>query len=611
MPLEGIIGDAVITGAVPEDDWRAVVTGRIPKPAVVTGKIPKPPSVTGRIPRPDEPSGRTWLENIVREVISEADRPTGGRLWTALGKPVVEGKIPKPPSVTGKIPNPNDVVDSLLGGIDRAVKGGLGKLFGQPAQTSSESKQQEQKQEQKQEQQQEQKQEADVEARVQELMSKLNPENVVRALEIMKYGGFPYTMGSFAKAYSMTVNELSDEEKKALDELVKLIGKDTSIADEVEGLPLGVGKKKGVVTGKIPKPSSEPKLSTSPLSSTHEKLATAIGGESPSVIEQSTANAINELFKGNIEEYKKKAEEADAKLADLMSKYVDMSNKIYDKLLEVYKPLINYEIKDENKRNELFRNLAIAITGLASVAMGGANVLGFTSALPNVMKQWKEMDEEEYRRQLERFKFELEKAKLHGDILLEKLRNDRDIILRDMTLSQQEKMMYLKMLEQNKLEWLKFNTRMLHDAMMAARRVVRSSGDAWERHVDVKARIAEEIDQLYRQADEVEKTDSKKAEELRRQAALLGSVYGIRVPSMPKKEKEKKVDVGYYRSFLGLKRQLEEQITKGNYEEARKIMDQLQEIATRAIEDTNDKTLWNAVNKMLEDLTYTIKGQGK
>jgi len=541
MPLEGIIGDAVVAGAVPkDDDWKTVVTGKIPKP------------------------GAQDTYGTVAEIIKKS-----------------------------------------LSFVDD----GLQKLFGKPAQPSSETKQQEQKQEQ----QQEQKQEADTSARVQELMSKLNEEKVRKALEVMKYGGFPYTMGSFANAYSMAIEasggKLSDVEKEALEELVKLVGKDTPIVDETGSFAPGVSKRKSVVTGKIPKSSPEPKLSTSPLSSTHEKLATALGGESPSVIEQSTINAINELFKGNIEEYKKKAEEADAKLADLMSKYVDMSNKIYDKLLEVYKPLINYEIKDESKRNELFRNLAIAITGLAAVGMGGSAVLGFTSALPSVMKQWKEMDEEEYKRQLERFKFELEKAKLHGDILLEKLRNDRDVILKDMALSQQEKLMYLKMLEQNKLEWLKFNTRMLHDAMMAARKVIRGGGDAWERHVDAKARAAEEIDQLYRQADEVEKTDSKKAEELRRQAALLGAVYGIKVPSMPKKEK--KVDVGYYKSFLELKRQLEEQITRGNYEEARKIMDQLQEVAIKAMENTNDKTLWNAVNQMLEDLTYTIKGQGK
>jgi len=544
MPLEGIIGDAIVAGAAPRDDWKTVVTDKIPKPGA---------------------------------------QDTSGTIA--------------------------EIVEKSLAGIDRFVKGSLQGLFGQPAQTSGEPKQQEQKQRQLQE----QKQEVDVGARVQELMSKLNEEKVIRALETMKYGGFPYTMGSFANAYSMVVEasggKLSGAEKEALDELVRLIGKDTSIADEVVGLPLGVGKRKGVVTEKASKPSPEPKLSTSPLSSTHEKLATVLGGESPSVIEQSTANAINELFKGNIEEYKKKAEEADAKLADLMSKYVDMSNKIYDKLLEVYKPLINYEIKDESKRNELFRNLAIAITGLAAVGMGGSAVLGFTSALPNVMKQWREMDEEEYKRQLERFKFELEKAKLHGDILLEKLRNDRDIILRDMTLSQQEKMMYLKMLEQNKLEWLKFNTRMLHDAMMAARKVIRGGGDAWERHVDAKARAAEEIDQLYRQADEVEKTDSKKAEELRRQAALLGAVYGIRVPSMPKKEK--KVDVGYYKSFLELKRQLEEQIAKGNYAEAKKIVEQLQEVATRAMETSGDKTLWSAINRMLEDPRYTVIGQGK
>jgi hypothetical protein len=441
-------------------------------------------------------------------------------------------------------------------------------------------------------------------------MSRLSQENIKRALEVIKYSGKPYTMGSFVEAYSMaTQDKLSASEKEALAELEKLVGKDTPIVDETGGIYPKVSKRKSVVTGKIPNPSLEPKLSTSPLSSTHEKLATVLGGESPSVIEQSTVNAISELFKGNIEEYKKKAEEADAKLADAMSRYADVSSKVFDKLLEVYKPLINYEIKDESKKNELFRNLAIAITGLAAVGMGGTAVLGFTSALPNVMKQWKEMDEEEYRRQLERFKFELEKAKLHGDILLEKLRNERDAILRDMTLSQQEKLMYLKMLEQNKLEWLKFNTRMLHDAMMAARKVTTGSGDAWERHTAAKAMAAEEIEQLYRQADEIEKTDSKKAEELRRQAALLGSVYGIKVPSVPKKEK--KVDVGYYRSFLELKRQLEEQLNKGNYAEVKKIVEQLQEVATRAMEDTGDKTLWSALNKMLEDPRYTILGQGK
>jgi len=535
MSLEGIIGDAVVVGAVPKDDDRKTV-------------------VTGKIPKPGAQDAYGTVAEIVRKSLSFVDD-------------------------------------------------GLQKLFGKPAQSPSETKRQEQKQEQ-----QEQKQEVDVSAKVQELMSKLNEEKVKKALEVMKYGGFPYTMESFANAYSMATEasggRLSDAEKEVLGELVKLVGKDTPIVDETGGFAPRVSKGKSVVTGKIPKPSPEPKLSTSPLSSTHEKLATALGGESPSIIEQSTVSAINELFKGNIEEYKKKAEEADVKLADLMSKYVDMSNKIYDKLLEVYKPLINYEIKDETKKNELFRNLAIAITGLAAIGMGGTSVLGFTSALPSVMKQWKEMDEEEYKRQLERFKFELEKAKLHGDILLEKLRNDRDAILKDMTLSHQEKLMNLKMLEQNKLEWLKFNTRMLHDAMMAARKVVRSGGDAWERHVDVKARAAEEIDQLYRQADEVEKTDSKKAEELRRQAALLGSVYGIRVPSMPRKEK--KVDVGYYKSFLELKRQLEEQIVKGNYAEARKIMDQLQEVATKAVENTNDKTLWGAINKMLEDPKYTV-----
>jgi len=536
MPLENIVLDAVVTGAIPKsDDWKTVVTGKIPKPGA---------------------------------------QDTSGAVAEIVGK--------------------------SLAGIDRFVKGSLQGLFGQPAQTHGESKQQEQKQGQPQE----QKQEVDVETRVRELMSKLNRENIVRALEIMKYGGFPYTMESFAKAYSMTVNELSDDEKKALDELVKLIGKDTSIADEAEGLPLRVSKKKGVVTGKIPKSSPEPKLPTSPLSSTHEKLATVLGGENPSVIEQSTVNAISELFKGNIDEYKKKAEEADAKLADAMSRYAGVSGKVFDKLLEVYKPLINYEIKDEGKKNELFRNLAIAITGLASVSMGGTAVLGFTSALPNVMKQWKEMDEEEYKRQLERFKLELEKAKMHGDILLEKLRSDRDAILKDMTLSQQEKMTYLKMLEQNKLEWLKFNTRMLHDAMIAARKVTTGGGDAWERHTAAKAKAAEEIEQLYKQAEEIEKTDSKKAEELRRQAALLGSVYGIKAPSVAKKEK--KVDVGYYKSFLELKRQLEEQITRGNYEEARKTVKQLQEIATRAMEDTGDKTIWSAVNKMLEDPRYTI-----
>jgi nitrogen regulatory protein PII-like uncharacterized protein len=601
--LENIVGEVIsevdrFTGG---RLWTALgkptVTGKIPKPVVVTGKIPKPPSVTGKIPRPDEPRGRIWLENIVGEVISEADRFTGGRLWTALGKPTVTGKIPKPPSVTGKIPKSDDIVDTLLGGLDRAVKGSLERLFGQSAQISSESKQQEQKQEQKQVQE----QEVDVNTKIQELMSKLDQNRISGALRIIKYGGFPPTMESFVNAYSMAAQDkLSDAEKEALSELTKLVGKDAPIMDEVGGFSPQVKQRKSVVTGKIPKPQ----LSTSPLSNTHEKLATATGGESPSVIEQSTVNAINELFKGNIEEYKKKAEETDAKLADLMSKYVEMSSRIYDKLLEVYKPLINYEIKDESKKNEIFRNLAIAITGLAAVGMGGTAILGFTSALPNVLKQWRDMDEEEYKRQLERFKFELEKAKLHGDILLEKLRNDRDAILKDMALSHQEKLMYLKMLEQNKLEWLKFNTRMLHDAMMAARRVTTGSGDAWERHTTAKARAAEEIDQLYRQADEIEKTDSKKAEELRRQAALLGAVYGIRVPSAPRREK--KVDVGYYKSFLGLKRQLEEQIARGNYKEARRIVEQLQEIATRAMEDTGDKTIWNAVNKMLEDPRYTI-----
>jgi hypothetical protein len=87
-------------------------------------------------------------------------------------------------------------------------------------------------------------------------------------------------------------------------------------------------------------------------------------------------------------------------------------------------------------------------------------------------------------------------------------------------------------------------------------------------------------------------------------------VYGIKVPSVPRREK--KVDVGYYKSFLGLKRQLEEQIARGNYKEARKIIEQLQEIATRAMEDTGgDKTIWNAVNKMLEDPRYTVIEQGK
>jgi len=536
-----------------------------------------------------------------------------------IGDAVVEGVVPKDDDqktiVTGEPSRP--VAQNTTGTIAEIVRKSLSfandslqKLFGKPAQPPGETRQQEQKQEQ-----QEQKQEVDVGVRVQELMSKLNEERVRKALETIKYGGFPYTMGSFANAYSMVVEsvggKLSDAERGVLDELVKLVGKDTPIVDETERFSPKVGKEKSVVANKVSRPSPEPRLSTSPLSSTHEKLATALGGESPSVIEQSTADAINELFKGNIEGYRKKAEEADAKLADLMSKYVDMSNKIYDKLLEVYKPLINYEIKDEGKKNELFRNLAVAITGLAAVGMGGTAVLGFTSALPNVMRQWKEMDEEEYKRQLERFKFELEKVKLHGDILLEKLRNDRDMILKDMVLSQQEKLMNLKMLEQNKLEWLKFNTRMLHDAMMAAGRVIRSSGDVWERHVDAKARAAEEIDQLYRQADEVEKTDSKKAEELRRQAALLGAVYGIKVPSVPKKEKEKRVNVEYYKSFLELKRQLEEQINKGNYEEARKIMDQLQEVATKAVENTNDKTLWGAINKMLEDPKYTVIEQGK
>jgi len=533
MPLEGIIGDAVVERAVPKDnDWKTVVTGKIPKP------------------------GAQDTYGTVAEIIKKS-----------------------------------------LSFVDDSLQ----KLFGKSAQPPSETKQQEQKQELQ--------EEVDINA----VMSKLDQVNMKRALEIIKYSGKPYTMGSFVEAYSMAVEaaggKLSDAEKEALAKLEKLVGKDTPIVDETEGPFPRVSKGKSVVTGKIPKPGPEPKLSTSPLSSTHEKLATVLGGESPSIIEQSTVNAINELFKGNIEEYKKKAEDTDAKLADLMSKYVEMSNKIYDKLLEVYKPIINYEIKDESKKNELFRNLAIAITGLAAVGMGGSAVLGFTSALPGVMKQWKEMDEEEYRRQLERFKFELEKAKLHGDILLEKLRNDRDVILRDMTLSQQEKMMYLKMLEQNKLEWLKFNTRMLHDAMMAARKVVAGSGDAWERHTAVKARAAEEIDQLYRQAEEVEKTDKEKAEEIRRQAALLSSVYGIKVPSMSKREK--KVDVGYYKSFLGLKRQLEEQITKKDYTEAKKTMEQLQEIATRAMEDTGDKTLWGALNKMLEDPRYMILEQGR
>jgi hypothetical protein len=541
MPLEGIIGDAVVAGAVPKDDDRKTV-------------------VTGKIPKPGAQDTYGTVAEIVRKSLSFVD-------------------------------------DSLQ------------KLFGKSAQPTGETKQQEQKQGQSQE----QKQEVDVGAKVQELMSKLNEEKIKKALEVMRYGGFPYTMGSFANAYSMAVEasggKLSDAEKGALDELVRLVGKDTPIVDETGSVAPKVSKGKSAVTGKIPKPSPEPGFSTSPLSSTHEKLAATLGGESPSVIEQSTVSAISELFKGNIEEYKRKAEEADAKLADLMSKYVDMSNKIYDKLLEVYKPLINYEIKDESKKNELFRNLAIAITGLASVGMGGSAVLGFTSALPNVMKQWREMDEEEYKRQLERFKFELEKAKLHGDILLEKLRNDRDAILKDMTLSHQEKLMNLKMLEQNKLEWLKFNTRMLHDAMVAARKVTTGAGDAWERHTAAKARAAEEIEQLYRQAEEIEKTDSKKAEELRRQAALLGSVYGIKVPSVPKKEK--KVDVGYYKSFLELKRQLEQQINKGNYEEAKKTVEQLQEVATRAIENTGDKTLWSAISRMLEDPRYTILEQGK
>jgi hypothetical protein len=538
MASEWIIGDAVVEGAVPKsDDWKTVVTGKIPKPVT---------------------------QNVLGTVA--------------------------------------DIIDKSLSGIDRSIRGGLEKLLGQPAQAPSEPKQQEQKQEQK--------QEEDVNAKVAELMSKLDQNRIAGALRIIKYGGFPPTMESFVNAYSMAAQDkLSDTEKEALNELTKLLGKDAPIMDETGGFSPPVRQKKSAVTGETPKSRaaegiSEPGLFTSPLSSTQEKLATTIGGESPSAIERSTVSAINELFKGNIEEYKKKAEEADAKLADLMSKYTEMSSRIYDKLLEVYKPLISYEIKDESKKNELFRNLAIAITGLAAVGMGGSAILGFTSALPSVLKQWRDMDEEEYKRQLERFKFELEKAKLHGDILLEKLRNDRDAILRDMTLSHQEKLMYLKMLEQNKLEWLKFNTRMLHDAMMAARKVTTDGRDAWERHTAVKARVAEEIDQLYRQAEEVEKTDSKKAEELRRQAALLGAVYGIKVPSMSKEEK--KVDVGYYRSFLGLKRQLEEQIAKGNYKEARKIVEQLQEIATRAMEDTGDKTIWNAVNKMLEDPRYTI-----
>jgi xylose isomerase len=76
-------------------------------------------------------------------------------------------------------------------------------------------------------------------------------------------------------------------------------------------------------------------------------------------------------------------------------------------------------------------------------------------------------------------------------------------------------------------------------------------------------------------------------------------------------KKEKKLDVGYYKSFLGMKRQLEEQIARGNYAEAKKIVEQLQEVATRAMEDTGDKTLWGALNKMLEDPRYMILEQGK
>jgi len=539
MPLEDIIGDAVVTGAIPRsDDWKTVVTGKIPR---------------------------------------HGAQDTSGTVAEIIGK--------------------------SLAGIDRFVRGGLEGLFGQPTQASDKSGQRVTGKIPK---EQAQKQEMDVGAKVQELMSKLSEENIKRALEVIRYSGKPYTMGSFVEAYSMaTQDKLSAPEKEALEGLERLVGKDTPIMDETGGLTPKVSRNKSVVTGKIPKPQ----IQTSSLSGTHEKLATVLGGESPSVIEQSTVSAINELFKGNTEEYKKKAEESDAKLADAMSRYADVSGKVFDKLLEVYKPLINYEIKDEGKKNELFRNLAIAITGLASVGMGGAAVLGFTSALPNVMKQWREMDEEEYKRQLERFKLELEKAKLHGDILLEKLRNDRDAILKDMTLSQQEKMTYLKMLEQNKLEWLKFNTRMLHDAMVAANKVTTGGGDAWERHTAVKARAAEEIEQLYKQAEDVEKTDSKKAEELRRQATLLGSVYGIKAPSVAKKEK--KVDVGYYKSFLELKRQLEEQVARGNYVEAKKIVEQLQEVATKAMENTGDKTLWSAINRMLEDPRYTIIEQGK
>jgi len=145
--------------------------------------------------------------------------------------------------------------------------------------------------------------------------------------------------------------------------------------------------------------------------------------------------------------------------------------------------------------------------------------------------------------------------------------------------------------------------------MVAARKVTTGGGDAWERHTAVKARAAEEIEQLYKQAEEVEKTDSKRAEELRRQAALLGSVYGIKAPSVAKKEK--KIDTGYYKSFLELKRQLEEQVARGNYAEAKKIVVQLQEVATRAMETSGDKTLWSAINRMLEDPRYTIIEQGK
>jgi xylose isomerase len=51
---------------------------------------------------------------------------------------------------------------------------------------------------------------------------------------------------------------------------------------------------------------------------------------------------------------------------------------------------------------------------------------------------------------------------------------------------------------------------------------------------------------------------------------------------------------------------LEDQLNKGNYAEVKKTIEQLQEIATRAMEDTGDKTLWSALNKMLEDPRYMI-----